>query len=355
MTTPTLRAFGDADGDLGQLEGHTIAFIGYGNQGRAQALNLRDSIRSAQPSRHAPKIIIGTLEDETWSQAASDGFAVRQIAEAADEADTLLLLLPDEELPAVFAAEIAPHLSPNDALLFASGYNLAFGGLITRLDVDILLLAPRMIGRQLRQLYERNEGFYSYISVEQDASGHAWQLLLALAKGIGSLRLGAFQLSAKDEAILDLYHEQGFGSLLGTTMFLLLEVGLEAGLPPEALVLDLYLSGEAAQTMQAMADVGFFEQSALHSRTSQYGGMMRSLALDREPLRQHLRRIIDDVRTGAFARQWQAERDSGAKNFEQLRALAGSANPFTPIEERIRTALREAQKRGSSNAPPQAT
>ena len=340
-TTP-LRVFGKGDGDLSRLAEHTIAFIGYGNQGRAQALNLRDS--------GVGGIVVGTLQDDSWSQAETDGFPVQSMAEAAHAADILFLLIPDEELPEAFRGEIAPQLKPNDAIVLASGYNLAFDGLTPPADIDVMLLAPRMIGRQLRQLYERGEGFYSYLSVEQDASGNAWPILLALAKGVGTLSSGggAFELSARDEAILDLYHEQGFGSLLGTTFYLLLEVGIQAGIPPEALVLDLYLSGEVTQTMQAMADLGFFEQSKLHSRTSQYGGMMRTLAFDQQPIREHLQRIVDEVKSGAFARQWTAERETGYENFEKLRALAGSLNPFTPIEERLRAALQEAQGRGGS-------
>ncbi|MCH8993679.1 MAG: NAD(P)-binding domain-containing protein [Chloroflexi bacterium] len=337
--TQALCVFGKGDGDLSRLAERTIAFIGYGNQGRAQALNLRDS--------GVGDIIVGTLQDDSWSQAETDGFPAQSMAEAARAADILFLLIPDEELPEAFRAEIAPQLQPNDAIVLASGYNLAFDGLTPPADIDVMLLAPRMIGRQLRQLYERGEGFYSYLSVEQDASGQAWPTLLALADGIGTLSAGggAFELSARDEAILDLYHEQGFGSLLGTTFYLMLEVGIQAGIPPEALVLDLYLSGEATQTMQAMADLGFFEQSKLHSRTSQYGGMMRTLAFDQQPIREHLQRIVDDVKSGAFARQWTAEREAGYENFEKLRALAGSLNPFTPIEERIRAAF---QGRGGS-------
>ena len=344
--TTALRAFGESDGNLAALAGRTVAFIGYGNQGRAQALNLRDSLDAQSIGCD---ILVGTLRDDSWTQAEADGFEVRPIAEAARAAEVLLLLVPDEELPELFRRQIAPQLQPNDALVFASGYNLAFGGLAPPPEVDALLLAPRMIGRQLRKLYQEGAGFYSYLSVEQDASGRAWSTLLALAKGIGTLSAsggGAFELAAKDEALLDLYHEQGFGSLLGATISLMLEVGLEAGLPPEALVLDLYLSGEMAETFQAMAELGFVEQSRLHSRTSQYGGMIRTLAMDREPTRRHLRKIIEEVQDGSFARQWAAEQETGSENFERLRALASSANPFSPIEERIRAALREAQARG---------
>ncbi len=342
--TPTFRAFGAADGNSKQLDGHTIAFIGYGNQGRAQALNLRDSLSS---SSIKCEITVGTEPDETWQQAEADGFAVHPAADAAQAADILFLLVPDEVLPSVFVEQIEPHLEKHDLIVLASGYNLTYEGISPSNNIDVALLAPRMIGRQLRELYEKGQGFYSYISVEQDASGSAWDTLLALASGIGTLAPpgGAFELSAKDETILDLYHEQGFGSLLGMTFYTMLEVAIEAGIPAEAMALDLYLSGEVSETLRAMADVGFYEQSKLHSRTSQYGGMMRSLALDREPIRQHLQKVLREVKDGTFAKQWAEEQASGAKNFEQLRDLAGRANPFTPIEERIKELVREAQSR----------
>ena len=133
--------------------------------------------------------------------------------------------------------------------------------------------------------------------------------------------------------------------MLGWMLYTMLEVGIEAGIPAEARALDMSLSGEAAETLQAMADVGFYEQARLHSRTSQYGGMMRSLAFDREPIRQHLLKVVREVKDGTFARQWAEEQASGAENFENLRNLAGEANPFTPIEERIKELIREAQAR----------
>ena len=342
---PPLKAFGAADGDVKLLEGRAVAFIGYGNQGRAQALNLRETLQAESISCD---IFVGTERNETWRQAESDGFEPQAVGEAADAADILFLLVPDEVLPEVFREQIQPHLQQHDTLVLASGYNITYEAINLPPDVDVVLLAPRMIGRQLRQLYEQGKGFYSYISVEQDASGNAWQTLLALASGIGTLASpgAAFELSARDETILDLYHEQGFGSLLGMTFYTMLEVGIEAGIPAEAMALDLYLSGEAAETLQAMADVGFYEQAKLHSRTSQYGGMMRSLGLDREPLRKHLQKVIQEVKDGTFAKQWAEEQASGSENFEKLRELAGKMNPFTPIEERIKKSIREAQSRG---------
>ena len=340
-----MRVFGVADGDLRPLAGKTIAFVGYGNQGRAQALNLRDSLRGAYLD--SVRIIASTLHDETLDHAQADGLPVLPAPEAAEAADVLFLLVPDEELPGLFRTEIAPHLKPKDALVFASGYNLAFDGLDLPNNVDVLMLAPRMIGRHVRSLFEQGRGFYSYVAVEQDASGQAWPLLLALAKGIGTLGPGggAFELSARNEAVIDLYMEQGFGALFGSLVFQTLATAIEAGLPPEAMVLELYLSGEMAETMHAMADLGFAEQSRLHSRTSQYGGMMGTLSIDREPIRQHLKRALERITNGDFVREWTAEQATGCENFEKLRDLGASHNPFTPIEQRIRDALREAQAR----------
>jgi ketol-acid reductoisomerase len=344
----TMRAFADADGDLRELAGRTIGFAGYGNQGRAQALNLRDSLRAASLESEVP-IAIATLRDETWTQAEADGFPVRPLPDVAEASDVLFLLTPDEELPAVFSAEIAPQLKANAALVFATGYNLAFDGVAPPPTTDVTMLAPRMIGRQLRQLFEQGKGFYSYVSVEQDATGRAWPVVLALAKGIGTLAPGggAFELSARDEAVLDLWDEQGFGPIIGATVMVMLEVAQEAGLPLEALVLDLYLSGEMAQTFQAMADLGFVDQARLHSRTSQYGGMMGTLGLDREPIRQHMKRALERITNGEFVREWTAEQATGCENFERLRDLGAKLNPFSPIEQRIRDALREAHARKS--------
>ena len=337
---PAFRAFGEADGDIGELKDRTIAIIGYGNQGRAQALNLRDS--------GIERLIVATLKDDSWTQAEADGFTPRPTEEAARDADILFLLIPDEELPVAFRSQIGPHLQPNDAIVVASGYNLTYDEMTPPENIDVVMLAPRMIGRQMRQIYERGEGFYSYVSVEQDASGRAWPLVLALAKGIGTLRLGAFELSARDETILDLFAEQGFGALLGSMFFLMLDVGVKAGLPPEAMVMDMYLSGEMTETFQAMAELGFMKQARLHSPTSQYGGMMRSMALDREPMRRHLEMVMEELKNGEFARQWAAERKTDYETFKRVQGLARGADPFSPIEERIHAALRAAQAHGKS-------
>jgi ketol-acid reductoisomerase len=344
MTTSTMRCFGPQDGDVRLLTGRRIGFFGYGNQGRAQALNLRDTL-CAQSLQDRVSITITALPDETWRQAEEDGFAVAEPRQVAAESDVLFLLVPDEVLPTVYGDHIATHTRAAQAYVFASGYNLTFDPIRFPPDSDVMLLAPRMIGQKMRDAYLGGGGFYSYVSVEQNGSKDAWPVLLALAQGIGTLRCGAFELSARDETVLDLFHEQGFGALFGTMIMEMIRIGQEAGLPPEALVLDFYLSGEIAESMQAMADVGFVEQSYLHSRTSQYGGMTRALRVDRAAIRRHLETVLEEITTGTFAREWTQEQATGAERFENLRAAARKHNPFTPIEQSLRARVAEAQQR----------
>lgn len=185
MTAADVRFYRAGDEDPATLTGRTVAVIGYGNLGRSVALNLRDS---------GVAVIIGNSDDEYRVPAAGDGFTVVDIAEAAAAADVLWLLIPDEEIPEVFAEQIAPNLARNDAVCFASGYVLAFGLVEPEEDVDVLLLAPRMLGEEVRRSYLDGTGFLSYVSVERDASATAQPLLLALAGAVGSLRRGAMEL-----------------------------------------------------------------------------------------------------------------------------------------------------------------
>src|SRR5262249_31137583 len=190
--------------------------------------------------------------------------------------------VPDEVQPALFRSEVEPHLAEGAALVLASGYNLAFGGLEVPAGRDVLLFAPRMLGKCVRALYLAGKGFFSYVSVEQDATGHAWPILLALAKGSGSLRRGALHFTAAQEARLDLFGEQAFGPWVGAAVLSAFQVGIEAGLPAEGLLLEMYLSGEMAQTFQAMADAGFLRSTMLHGYTSAFGGMLRSMSIPRD-------------------------------------------------------------------------
>ncbi|MEJ2209085.1 MAG: ketol-acid reductoisomerase [Anaerolineae bacterium] len=324
-----MRIYHDRDADLGLLEGRRIAVVGYGNQGRAQAQNLRDS---------GLDVVVGNREDEYAAQAREDGFRVLSIPRAAAEGDVVLLLIPDEVMPDLFLTEIAPHLDRGEALVFASGYTIAFDLLKPPPDVDVVLVAPRMIGAGVRDLYQAGRGFPSFIGVAQDASGQARALALALARGIGSTRMGAVEVTFAQEAELDLFTEQCFGPAFGQVLTSAVDLLLEEGYPPEAVLLELYMSGEFSYTLAKIAELGLVEQSALHSHTSQYGSMSRGMRFVLPELRSRMRQGLDEIRSGAFAREWAEEQAAGAPTLAALKEAARSL-PLHELETRLRQEL----------------
>jgi ketol-acid reductoisomerase len=333
MTPPRdVKVFHEADGDVAALAGKTIAILGYGQLGRPLALNLRDSTPA--------EILVGDCDEAARRCASDDGFAVYSVAEATARANVVLLLVPDEVQPALFGEEIAPHLKSGSALALASGYNLAFGGLKVDPGVDLLLFAPRMLGKCVRSLYLAGEGFFSYLSVENDATGRAWPLLLALAKGSGSLRRGALNFTAAEEAQLDLFGEQALGPWLGAAILTAFQVGLDAGLPAEGLLLEMYLSGEMAQTFQAMADTGFLRSTMLHGYTSAFGGMLRSVSIPRGLMADSMREALAEIQSGVFADALQAEVAEGYPCRAFLDEMLSPDNPFTQAEDSLKKKMR---------------
>ena len=319
------------DADLAALDGATVAVLGYGNLGRSMALNLRDS---------GLTVVVGNRDDKYRQSAASDGMDVTDIATAVTRADMVYVLLADEVIPEVYASDIAHYLRPHSALCFASGYVLAFGLVTPAADVDVLLLAPRMLGEEVRTNFLEGRGFFSYVSVEQDASGTAGARLMALALACGTLARGAMRLSATQEAQLDLLIEQTVGPYLGTAIQLAFDTGVANGLPPEALVLELYMSGEMSRTLQTFAEVGFYRSATWHGLVAQYGGFLGTLALDRKEMARmfaaQARRIIG----GEFATQLQAEKDAGYPTRAVIEAVTKGDDPLSQAEARVREALR---------------
>ena len=340
-----VRFYGEEDGDMGALAGKTVAVVGYGNHGRPQALNMRDS--------GLDNIIVGSIRDASWDRAEEDGFAVFAIPEACARADVVLLLLPDEVVPEVYQADIAPNLKSGSAVVLASGYVLAYGLLTPGKDLDVLLLAPRMLGEDARDLFLKGHGFPSFVSVEQDSTGQAWTVLLALAKAIGSLKAGVMVLSATQEAHLDLFMEQGFGPLLGAGIMASFQVAVDAGFPAEAVVLELYMSGEMSRTLDTMARLGFFRQVTQHGFAAAYGGMVRTMALDQEAIQENMRRALDEIRSGAFTEQLQAEVSAGYPSRAIIDAMMeDDSNPIARAEEQVRSKMRLVYQLNPSSLPP---
>ncbi len=306
------KIYHDEDARLEAIAGQTIAVVGYGNQGRSQALNLRDSGLS---------LIVGNIRDYALEQAEQDRMEVVPIAEACRRADIVMLLIPDEVMPEVYEREVAPNLRAGGCVSFASGYNVAFGLIRPDPALDVVLIAPRMIGIGVRERFVSGEGFPSFVGVHQNATGRAAERMLAVARGVGSTRAGCIEMSMHDEASLDLFTEQGFGPAFGRVLSSAVELLVEAGYPPEAVLLELYLSGEFAYSFEKMREVGGLEQMKYHSQTSQYGSATRSrhfmpLA---EPIKQKMGEVLEQIRSGAFAEEWSRNQEQAAKLFERIR------------------------------------
>ena len=318
------------DADPYALVGEKVAVLGYGHLGSSMALNLRDS---------GVDVLVGNSDDEYRDRARSDGFTVVEIADAVGQADVSYVLLPDEVTAEIWAPSIESGLRPGDAVCFASGYALAFGHVTPASDVDVLLLAPRMLGEEVRATYLEESGFFSYVSVENDASGRARARLLALANACGSLEKGAMELTAEQEAYLDLFIEQTVGPYIGASIQLAFQVGVGAGLPPEAMVMEMYMSGEMSRTFRTFAEAGFMRSASWHGAIAQYGGMLRTMALERGSMERLFEEALDDIQSGKFAQRFQDERTGGYPTLDVVRQMTSGDDPMSLAEDRLRRLL----------------
>jgi len=303
------KMYFDDDADISFVADNTACIVGFGNQGRAQALNLRDS---------GVKVIVGSQPDRSFDQAVSDGFEVLPVADAVVRADVVFILVPDEVMPSVYETDIAPGLEAGNMIVFASGYNIAFGLITPSPDVDVVMIAPRMIGSGVRDTFVSGVGFPSLIAVEQAATDHALERTLALCKGIGSTKMGVIVSSFMEETTVDLFAEQ-VGFLYAVRRYC--EVLVQAGCSPEVAMLEFYASGEGIKTAEAYRDIGLWDQITLHSRTSQYGQEVTSKLseADEAAERTRLREIIDNIQNGTFAEAWTAEQRAGFPEFDRIR------------------------------------
>jgi ketol-acid reductoisomerase len=326
-----IRFFTAQDADPHALEGQRIAVLGYGHLGRPLALNLRDS--------EVGHLVIGNIEDDYAARARQDGFEVLPLARAVAEANISLILLPDEVIPEVFDAHIAPGLQPGSAIVLASGYTLAYGLIAPPDSTDVLLLAPRMAGENARRRYLKEKGFFAYVSVESDASGSGWPRLLGLAHAVGVLQAGALELDARREADIDLFIEQTLGAVIGAAILQAFAIGEDAGIPPEALVMEMYMSGEMEMVFRSFREEGFFKASSVHGPTALYGGFVRTMQFMGSRLGASFRDILEEIQSGEFARGFQAERRAGYPILSQAEAVSMEDSPIAQAECRVREML----------------
>ena len=297
----------ERDADPSALDGARVAVVGYGNQGRSWALNLRDSGLDVEVCVRA---------DATRDMAQADGFDTADVA-GASQADVVCLLVPDDVIPGLAVTPRADSL-----VIVASGYTLAFD----RIDPpgDAAMVAPRMLGPEVRRCYEEGIGFITAIGVHRDVTGTAHARALAVARAIGGLRQGGIELSPRHETILDLATEQALAPALSHVNRAYVQVMLEHGVPLEAIVTELILSGEFERTYRLVRLEGAAAQMDHHSPTSQYGQLSRAGKFDGFDVAATMRAIVDGIADGSFADEWEAERDAGYPKLRELKAEACS-------------------------------
>jgi ketol-acid reductoisomerase len=325
-----MRAFYEADASLAPLQGKTLGVIGYGNQGRAHALNLRDS---------GMKVEVASIRDQSAEQAEADGFSVLSFAEAVDRADVLALLIPDEVQRQVYAQSLGHRLRPGQSLLFAHGYNIHFGLIEPPPGVDVIMVAPRMIGTMVRESFTKGAGAPAFVAVAQDASGRGLETALAWAHGIGATRAGVLETTFAQETELDLFQEQALWPILTRAMVASFDFLVSKGFPPEMVALEMYGSGEGAEIFREMARVGFFKQMRLHSQTSQYGTLTRGKNLPfLAQMQEFMEKSLAGIRSGSFNTEWLSDQAAGYPRFNEVRAWA-AAHPMNQAEEQMRALL----------------
>jgi len=299
----------DTDGDLAALDGQSIAVVGYGNQGRSWALNLRDSGLDVRVHARA---------DASREQAEEEGFAVGDVGDA-DAADVVCILVPDD-----VTAGLGLHRRDDAITIVASGYTLAFERF--RPAGDLGMVAPRMLGPEVRRCYEEGAGFITAVGVQHDATGRALARTLAIAKAIGGLREGAIELTPQQEAVLDLGVEQVLSPALTHVNAAFVRVMLENGIPLEAILTELFLSGEVERTYGLLRKEGFAAQLEHHSPASQFGQLARRGSYDALDFVPFMQAIVREIASGQFADEWDAESRGGYARLKELKELhAGPA------------------------------
>ncbi|MBE9126329.1 MULTISPECIES: ketol-acid reductoisomerase [unclassified Coleofasciculus] len=314
------RMYYDADANLDLLSGKTIAIIGYGSQGHAHALNLKDS---------GMEVIVGLYPgSKSAGKAEAEGLKVHGVADAAKAADLIMILLPDEVQKSVYKDEIEPNLKEGDALAFAHGFNIHFGQVVPPPEVDVMMVAPKGPGHLVRRTYEQGEGVPCLFAVFQDATGQARDRAMAYAKGIGGTRAGILETTFREETETDLFGEQ---AVLCGGLSALIKAGFEtlvaAGYQPELayfeclhevkLIVDLIVEGGLAKMRDSI------------SNTAEYGDYTRGSRIINDQTRAEMRKILQEIQSGQFAREFVLENQAGKPGFTAMRRQEAEH----PVEE----------------------
>ena len=309
-----VKTYYNGDANLEVLSDKTVAVIGYGSQGHAHARNLHDS---------GVNVIVGLRkESSSWQEAEEAGLQVFETAEAAKRGDIVIILIPDQHQGPVYKESIAPNLEAGNALMFAHGFNIHFNEIVPPKDVDVFMVAPKGPGHLVRRVYTEGSGVPCLFAIYQDATGTAKDTALAYAKGLGGTRAGVLETTFKEETETDLFGEQavlcGGASELVKTGF---EVLVEAGYQPEIayfeclhelkLIVDLMYEGGIERMYYSVSD------------TAEYGGLSRGTRVIDSDTKKRMKNILEEVQSGAFAKEWMDENRNKLPNLKKMRSALG--------------------------------
>ena len=316
----------DDDADLSIIQGRKVAVIGYGSQGHAHALNLRDS---------GVDVRIGLAEGSKSKQKAeNEGLTVLSVADAVKEADVVVILTPDQVQRTVYANDIKPNLKPGTTLLFGHGFNIRFGYITPESDADVVMVAPKGPGHLVRREYVDGRGVPVIVAVEQDASGSAWDLAKAYAKAIGGLRAGGIKTTFTEETETDLFGEQAV--LCGGASQLVMygfETLTEAGYQPEVAYFECL--HELKLIVDLMVEGGLAKQRWSISDTAEFGDYVSGPRVIDERVKENMKAVLTDIQNGNFAKRFIDDQDAGAPEFKKLREK-GASHPIEKTGKELR-------------------
>jgi ketol-acid reductoisomerase len=339
------RRFYEKDGSLEHLSGRTVAIIGYGSQGHAHALNLRDS---------GVEVVVGLYPgSKSWSKAEAAGLRVLTTAEAAKAADMIMILVADHIQGDLYNKEIAPHMTAGKTLMFAHGFNIHFQQIAPPENVDVSMVAPKAPGHRVRELYTEGVGVPALVAVHQNASGQALERALAYALALGCLKAGVIETNFREETESDLFGEQSV--LCGGVSELIragFETLVEAGYAPEIayfeclhelkLIVDLIQEGGLSYMRYSVSD------------TAEYGDYTRGPRIVNEQTRAEMKKILSEIQSGEFARQWMEENRTGRKQFLAMREAARH-QPIEEVGRNLREMMTFLKKKKEAGVPQDVT
>lgn len=303
-----MKIYRDDDVDMKMLDGKRISFLGYGSQGRAQALCFRDS---------GLDVKVAVRKGKSYDNAVKDGFDVTDIPTAVKNSDIIMMMLPDEAQADIYHKEIEPYLREGMTLEFAHGFSIVFDLIKPPKDIDVIMMAPKGPGPMIRRVYENGSGVPAIVSVHQDHSGHAFETALALAKAMGCTRPGVFETAFKNETVTDLFGEQavlcgGYTAMI-TAAF---ETLVKRGYPPEMAYFEVL--HETKLVTDLVNERGIEGMWKAVSNTAEYGGLTRRDRVITEESRKGMESILDDIENGKFAKEWIDEYHNDLTNMRKM-------------------------------------